>query len=92
MSVRTLPPKDDPPLVVDPDAVEPLQIALEWLETVTVQPCMADPSLTPIGGSDDRVVVGALECFQELSALGQEGELRRFFYQFLPEGRVAEEN
>ena len=34
MSVRTLPPKDDPPLIIDPDAVEPLQIALERLETV----------------------------------------------------------
>ncbi len=51
MSVRTLPPKDDPPLVIDPDAVEPLQIALERLETVAVQPCMADPSLTPLGGA-----------------------------------------
>jgi hypothetical protein len=34
MSVRTLPPKDDPPLVVDPDAVKPLQITLERLEAV----------------------------------------------------------
>ena len=39
---------------------------------------------------DDRMVVGALERFQELSALGCEGELRRFFYQFLPEARVGE--
>jgi len=51
VSVRTLPPKDDPPLVVDADAVEPLQIALERLETVAGQPCMSDPSLTPIGGA-----------------------------------------
>ena len=41
---------------------------------------------------DDRMVVGALERFQKLSALGCEGELRRFFNMFLPEARVTEEN
>ena len=39
---------------------------------------------------DDRMVVAALERFEELSALGREGELRRFFNQFLPEARVTE--
>jgi hypothetical protein len=34
MSVGTLPPKYDSPLIVDPNAVEPLQIALQRLETV----------------------------------------------------------
>ena len=41
---------------------------------------------------DDRMVVGALRRFEELSALGCEGELRRFFNMFLPEARVTEEN
>ena len=41
---------------------------------------------------DDRVVISALGKFEELSALGCEGELRRFLYLFLPEARVAEEN
>ena len=39
---------------------------------------------------DDRMVVGALRRFEELSALGCEGELRRFLNQFLPEARVTE--
>ena len=39
---------------------------------------------------DDRMVLGALRRFEELSALGHEGELRRFFNQFLPEARVTE--
>jgi len=38
------------------------------------------------------MVVGALERFQELPTLAQEGELRRFFNMFLPEARVTEEN
>ena len=41
---------------------------------------------------DDRMVLGALERFQKLSTLGHEGELRRFFNQFLPEARVTETN
>ena len=39
---------------------------------------------------DDRVVVSALKKFEELGKLGQERELRRFLYEFLPEGRVTE--
>jgi len=39
---------------------------------------------------DDRMVVAALERFEELSALGREGELRRYFNEFLPEARVTE--
>ena len=39
---------------------------------------------------DDRVVVGALGKFEALAVLGREGELRRFFNQFLPEARVTE--
>ena len=34
MSIGALPPKDDPPLVVDPDAVESLQVTLQLLETI----------------------------------------------------------
>jgi FlaA1/EpsC-like NDP-sugar epimerase len=41
---------------------------------------------------DDRMVVAALGRFEELSALGREGELRRYFNEFLPEARVTEKN
>jgi FlaA1/EpsC-like NDP-sugar epimerase len=41
---------------------------------------------------DDRMVVSALGKFEELSALGREGELRRYFNEFLPEARVTEKN
>jgi FlaA1/EpsC-like NDP-sugar epimerase len=40
---------------------------------------------------DDRMVVAALERFEELSALGPEEELRRYLNEFLPEARVTEE-
>jgi FlaA1/EpsC-like NDP-sugar epimerase len=39
---------------------------------------------------DDRKVLAALEKFEELSQLGRERELRRFFNEFLPEARVTE--
>jgi FlaA1/EpsC-like NDP-sugar epimerase len=39
---------------------------------------------------DDRMVVAALERFEELSALGPEEELRRYLNEFLPEARVTE--
>ena len=43
-----------------------------------------------INTCEDRMVLGALQRFQELSALGREGELRRYFNEFLPEARVTE--
>ncbi len=39
---------------------------------------------------DDRMVVVALEKFEELGKLGRERELRRYFNEFLPEARVTE--
>jgi FlaA1/EpsC-like NDP-sugar epimerase len=39
---------------------------------------------------DDRKVLAALDRFEELSQLGKERELRRFFNEFLPEARVTE--
>jgi FlaA1/EpsC-like NDP-sugar epimerase len=40
---------------------------------------------------DDRKVLVALDTFAELARLGRERELRRYFNQFLPEARVAED-
>ena len=39
---------------------------------------------------DDREITAALEKFQGLAKLGRERELRRFFNEFLPEARIAE--
>jgi FlaA1/EpsC-like NDP-sugar epimerase len=43
-----------------------------------------------INSCDSETVTQALEHFSELSNLGHEGELRRYFNQFLPEARVSE--
>ena len=44
-----------------------------------------------INSCDSEVVTAALDRFAGLSGLGREGELRRYFNQFLPEARISEQ-